>query len=88
MSKKRKNIINEDDAINTFLSYDFEAVKFNFYQIRIKVPQLGNISFDWYHTRGSLVMCREGQNISLGKERFFNDEETALEILKQLEKHV
>lgn len=80
--RKQKNIIDISEALNTFLSYDLTATEFNTYQIRIKIPIMEEVFFDWYHTTGSLVITKNGFNISLGK--LLTAEEVALKILKEL----
>jgi len=81
-----KNTINIKHEIIVLESYDFNAKVFNSYQIRIRIREIDEIFFDWYHTTGTLVMNLVGHNTSIGK--FMSAEEVSSEIIKRLDLHI
>lgn len=81
--KKKKYVIDTDEAIRMFEGYGFKAVKFNYYQIRIW-PEETNKFYDWYHTTGSFVVTGYRGCAKLGT--FTDAEEIAEFINKHLRK--
>lgn len=79
MSKKSRNYIDVDEAIELFEAYGFKAREFNFYQIRIKPEEFDGF-YDWYHTTGSLVCTTRFGNKGLG--HFLNPEDVCIKINK------
>lgn len=53
--RKRKNIVNQDEAVELFTGFGYRAIKLNYYQIRIW-PEETEKFYDWYHTTGSLCV--------------------------------
>ncbi len=60
----------EENDILTFASSDMIAKHVQWYYMRITVPEIPNIFWDWYHTKGSLVRNENGYNKSMGKNQF------------------
>jgi hypothetical protein len=54
-----KNNIDIEYAMCTFSDNGFEAVVFNSYQIRIRIPNQEKF-FDWYHTTGTITIISNG----------------------------
>lgn len=63
--------------------YGLKVKVMNFYQFRISQEEHNNIFFDWYHTTGSMVVCKDGYNKSLPK--IMDAEDLAIFINKYLE---
>jgi len=63
MSKKVKNYINIEKSLMLFRDgYSFDTEEYNFYQFRIRHEEHKGIFYDWYHTTGTLVKNKYGQN--------------------------
>lgn len=73
----KKQKIDELEALEIFRSgYGLKVQVMNFYQFRISDEEHENIFFDWYHTTGSLVICKDGYNKALDK--FLDSENLAI----------
>jgi hypothetical protein len=85
MSKKRKNRINEGEALELLRrGYNLDARKYNFYQFRIRYVEIEDF-YDWYHTTGSLVVTRKGFPKKLGE--ITDPEDVAIFIKEDIYKH-
>jgi len=85
MSRKATNHINVEKALLLITEgYSLQAKRFNFYQFRIHHEEKRWIFYDWYHTTGSLVKCKNGMNKSMGVYK--DPENLAIFITKDLDK--
>lgn len=80
----KKNKINVDEAMEVFEGYGFDAVIFNFYQIRIRHEEHKQF-YDWYHTRGTLTMISSEKGTKKITQ-IYEAEEVAEFITKHLQK--
>jgi hypothetical protein len=81
--RKRKYFINIPKAIS-FLkdAYGLNAVEVNFYHLKVRHPDFVG-TYNWYHTRGTVVVEREGNVGNIGN--IGTEEELALLINKHIE---
>lgn len=79
--RKKKNLIDQDDAVELFQGFGCRAVKYRDYQVRIW-PEETTKFYDWYHTTGSLVVTGYRGCAKIGV--FLEAEDVAIFINKHL----
>jgi len=72
MSRKRKNIIDVEYTKSELESLGYSVSVMNDYQFRIRMPELTNDVYDWYHTSGTLVVNRENRSPSSTSVKVFD----------------
>lgn len=84
MSIKKKNIIDVDQELLELESNDFQVIVMNYYQFRVSIPNVYDEFYDWYHTRGIVVVNRKNViPINCGK---VNNSEELMDLILRLEK--
>jgi hypothetical protein len=62
--RRRKYYIDPKLAINLFGAYGLDAREINDYCIRVWENGIKTF-FDWYHTQGTIVINKNGSNLSI-----------------------
>lgn len=86
--KKEKNYIDIEDSILDLESSDFIVDVMNDYQFRIKMPDINDTFYDWYHTSGTVCVVRPDRVCAnVGKKAFNSSELISLIIKIETEKN-
>lgn len=70
------------EDINFLLSaYEIKSKELNDYHLRLSHDDFDGY-FDWYHTTGTLIACKKGQNANKNVTKTKDVEEIALAVMK------